>query len=114
LGIGLNVRIEFAGTPFENTAISVQSALKRPIDRLALLTVLLMRIDLWSENLLSDELFEAWKKRLRMLGTRVSVNTPDGLVTGTAENVDEQGALLLRMEHGELRRVIAGDIALGE
>ena len=61
----------------------------------------------------SDALFEAWRGRLVMLGRRVSVAGVNETVEGTAEAVDRQGALLIRDDAGTLRRMIAGDIALG-
>jgi BirA family transcriptional regulator, biotin operon repressor / biotin---[acetyl-CoA-carboxylase] ligase len=113
LGIGLNVRINFAGTPFEQTATNVETALGKSVDRLELLTTLLERIDDWSARLDSYDLLEAWKKRLTTIGQRVSINQFNGVITGMAEAVDEHGALLVRSDDGALQRVIAGDIALG-
>ncbi|MBC7810652.1 MAG: biotin--[acetyl-CoA-carboxylase] ligase [Burkholderiales bacterium] len=113
LGIGLNVRIDFAGTPFEQTATSVETVLGKSIDRLELLTTLLERIDDWTARIESYALFDAWTERLTTIGQQVSVNQANGVVTGMAEGVDEHGALLVRDEDGALQRVIAGDIALG-
>ena len=108
LGIGVNVRIDFAETPFAVTAISLQDKIGE-VDRVDLLLCVLARLDHWSARLASDDLFEAWRARLVMLGRQVSV----GDVTGVAEAVDRQGGLLIRDDAGMLRRVIAGDIALG-
>ena len=69
------------------------------------------RIDYWYARIGSDELFEAWKSRLNMLGKMVTVQ--QGTIHGLAESVDASGTLLVRDEQGELHRVIAGDIALG-
>jgi len=113
LGMGLNVRVNFAGTELENTAISVESALGKPVDRLDLLANLLTRVDHWNARLGSAELLDAWKSRLTTIGQRVTVNNVDSTVHGAAEGVDEQGALLVRDQQGVLHRVIAGDIALG-
>lgn len=114
LGIGLNVRIDFTDTPFAETAISIEPALGRSVTRLSLVMALLTLLQRWERHAASDNLFQAWKRRLSMLGSRVTVNAPDGAVTGTAEDVDATGALLLRLDDGTLRRLIAGDIALGE
>jgi len=38
------------------------------------------------------------------------VQEPGGLVTGTAVGVDPDGALLVRTDSGEQRRVLAGDV----
>jgi BirA family biotin operon repressor/biotin-[acetyl-CoA-carboxylase] ligase len=108
LGMGVNVRVEFRGTGLENTAISLESAVKAPLGRLDLLVYLLARADYWAVRLDSPMLFEAWKQRLTTLGQRVSING----ISGTAEAVDRQGALLIRSDDGALHRMIAGDIAL--
>ncbi|MEO8394631.1 MAG: biotin--[acetyl-CoA-carboxylase] ligase [Chloroflexota bacterium] len=112
LGIGLNVRIDFTGTSFENTAISLEMAVG-VVDWVELLLRLLERLDDWSGRLCSDALFEAWQARLIMLGKEVSISNANGTVQGIAESVDRQGALLVRDPTGTLQRVIAGDIALG-
>jgi BirA family biotin operon repressor/biotin-[acetyl-CoA-carboxylase] ligase len=112
LGMGVNVRIDFAGTPFENTAISLETVVGS-VDRVDLLLCLLEQLDHWAARLSSDDLFEAWRARLVMLGKQVSIANTNGTIRGIAENVDRQGALLVRDEAGTLQRVIAGDIALG-
>lgn len=116
LGIGLNVRIDFANTPLADSAISLEPALDTRIDRLDLLVTLLSRIDLWTQTLQArHELFAAWKRRLTMLGQRVSVSSvDDSMQQGVAEDVDNTGALLLRTDDGRLHRLVAGDIALGK
>ncbi len=72
LGVGLNVRIDFAATPFSETAISLENVVGAA-DRADLLVRLLDRLDHWSARLASDDLFDAWRGRLVMLGQRVSV-----------------------------------------
>ena len=110
LGIGLNVSVDFAGTPLETTATSIESALGDPIDRLAVLARLLGAVDDWSQRLGSAALFDAWRGRLDTLGRAVSIANGGEVVEGVAERVDEQGALLVRVDDGALRRVVAGDL----
>ncbi len=112
LGVGLNVRIDFTGTAFETTAISLETAVGS-VDRIDLLLRLLERLDGWAGRLSSDALFEAWQSRLNMIGKPISISNTNGAAQGIAEAVDRQGALLLRDQAGVLQRVIAGDIALG-
>jgi BirA family transcriptional regulator, biotin operon repressor / biotin---[acetyl-CoA-carboxylase] ligase len=114
LGIGLNVRIPFENTDLDAIAVSLEPALGVRVDRLDVLERLLERVDYWSAQLASSHLFEAWKTRLTTLGQRVKHTGTDGPIEGTAENVDDQGALLLRLDDGQTYRVVAGDIALGE
>jgi BirA family biotin operon repressor/biotin-[acetyl-CoA-carboxylase] ligase len=112
LGIGVNVRVDFETTPFVGTAISLEDVAGK-VDRIELLTRLLERLDYWTARLSSDALFQAWGGRLNMLGRRVRVTDTSGTLAGIAETVDRQGALLVRDDKGVLRRMIAGDIALG-
>jgi BirA family biotin operon repressor/biotin-[acetyl-CoA-carboxylase] ligase len=112
LGIGLNVRVDFAGTPFEGLATSLQDSVGK-VDRANLLARLLERLDYWTPRLESDALYEGWRARLVMLGRPVRVTNGGGTTRGVAEDVERQGALLIRDEGGVLRRVIAGDMYLG-
>lgn len=107
LGIGINVRVDFAGTELAETAISLETVLEKPISRLDLLVLLLNHLDYWSIH--TNMVFDAWKRRLNTLGQQIKA----GEIEGTAESVDDDGALLIRNREGNLDRVIAGDIALG-
>lgn len=110
LGIGLNVGVDFTGTPLQDTATSIDSALGHPVDRLDVLARLLGAVDDWSEHLGSEALFEVWRGRLDTLGRAVRIDNGGGMVEGVAERVDEQGALWVRGTDGVLRRVVAGDL----
>lgn len=109
LGIGVNVRTDFRGTELEATAISLETAVGRRLDRAELARDLLARIDFWYGQLGSDALFDVWKGRLTTLGQPVTIND----VQGVAEGVDAQGALLVRDVNGILQRVVAGDLVTG-
>lgn len=109
LGMGVNVRVDFSGSSLADKATSMEPALGISLDRLAVLKALLAQVDHWSALLGSDALFDAWRARLRTLGTQVQVND----VRGTAESVDDSGALMVRQEDGSLTRVVAGDIVMG-
>jgi len=109
LGMGINVRVDFSGTEVEQTAISIEPALGRAIDRVEIITLLLRRIDHWALRLGTPEIFDAWKARLETIGQRVTI----GAVNGIAEAVDREGALFVRTTDGERVRVLAGDVALG-
>lgn len=119
LGIGVNIRIDFAASPFAETAVSLET-ISHPLDRAQFLARLLDRLDYWAARLASDELFDSWRSCLVTLGQQVSVNSNDTAlsgngtaVSGIAEKVERSGALILRDNEGTLRRVIAGDISLG-
>ena len=119
VGIGLNVRVDFAGTDLAARATSLETELGYTLNRIALLAALLARLDHWAARVSEADLVEAWRARLGTLGQRVIVypvgvqeSTP--LFTGVAEGVDDAGALLVRLDTGEVRRVLAGDVMLAE
>jgi biotin-(acetyl-CoA carboxylase) ligase len=49
-----------------------------------------------------------------MLGKRVAVSSAAATIAGTAEDVSRSGALMLRLDTGELREIVAGDVSLRE
>jgi len=107
LGIGVNVRVDFTNSELATIATSIETVLNRRCDRADLLTMLLARLDYWSNRLGSDELFQAWRSRLDTLGRVVTV---DG-ITGTATDVTYEGALVIQKSDGTTHTVIAGDIS---
>ncbi len=113
LGMGINVRIDFAGTELADRAVSIEPVLGRHVDRAELLVDLLKWIDYWLERLGSTELFDTWEKRLVTIGQQVRVQVSGQEVMGLAQSVDSDGALNIRKADGLIERVIAGDIALG-
>lgn len=117
IGIGVNVNWSPAGLvdgrDLAGTATSLSAAVGHSVDRLALLSELLSRLDeryLALRNGQREALFEAWAARLVTIGQHVSVRTPGGELRGQAEGVDSSGALQLREANGALHTVTAGDV----
>ncbi|MBX0326332.1 biotin--[acetyl-CoA-carboxylase] ligase [Oscillochloris sp. ZM17-4] len=115
IGMGLNVS---AAPPPEATpypATSLSAAAGRPVDRLAVLRALLRHLDTWHARLIAGEdlaLFTAWRGRLHTLGQTITVQAPQGPITGLAESVDPSGALLLRDQAGALHTITTGDVGM--
>lgn len=119
VGIGINIRVDFSDADLIHPATSVEPEAGRAIDRHDLLAELLARLDYWAGQIASPLLLEAWRQRLGTLGKRVTVYTepdryPSPSFDGLAEAVDEHGALLVRLDDGEQRRVLAADVGLAE
>jgi BirA family biotin operon repressor/biotin-[acetyl-CoA-carboxylase] ligase len=55
---------------------------------------------------------EAWRQRATFWGRTLTVRTPAGEVSGTAETLAEDGALVLVGADGAPLRIVAGDVAL--
>lgn len=118
LGVGLNIRVDLSQLDPLYPATNMEDELGRSVKRLDLLKLILMRLDHWVARLDSDALFEAWQKRLGTLGQRVTVypkrETASGEYTGLAESVDELGALFVRLDNNDVRRVLAADVGLAQ
>lgn len=115
IGCGVNVSAAPPPGSTRYPATSVAAAAGRPVGRLALLQALLGRLDAWHAGLQAGEeerLFAAWRGRLHTLGRPASVETAGGPIVGLAEDVDRDGALIIRDGAGALHRVSAGDVGL--
>lgn len=111
VGIGLNVNLDVAALPSDWNATSIQQELGHAFSRVRLLQEALLYIEeryrAWQAG---EWPLKEWAAALDTLGQRVQLHTADGTWQGVAENVDEEGALLLRLDNGQLQRVFVGDI----
>lgn len=114
VGLGLNVNVDPASLgPLLTPATSLAHELGHEVERLPLLAALLLEMENAYLRLREGWLPHAdWRARLATLGQPVRAGLPDEVLEGTAEDVDADGALLLRLADGSLRRVLAGDVTL--
>ena len=116
VGIGLNVNHEPADFPAELAAKagSLRMAASRTIDRPALAAALLRELDLRLPAVASGfpEIIAEATRRSLLLGRWIQVHAGDGLLEGRAEQIDEDGHLLLRMGEGSIRKLIAGEVTV--
>jgi BirA family biotin operon repressor/biotin-[acetyl-CoA-carboxylase] ligase len=114
VGIGLNVNVPSAFLPDlspDATSLLVESG--QSFERVALLDAFLRHVEehIAALHAGADPL-HLWRKRLAWMGSVVQVQTPTGVVTGVAEDVDDDGALLLRLSDGRQQRFSVGDVSL--
>ncbi|MBI5929644.1 MAG: biotin--[acetyl-CoA-carboxylase] ligase [Chloroflexi bacterium] len=110
VGIGVNVRVNFMGTPLMDGAISLEAFTSDPVFRPILAAEIIRHIENWVDKIVQPALLETWRAWLYTLGQTVNIHTANGIVTGIAENVDEVGALLIRDGHGIVQRILVGDV----
>jgi len=112
IGIGLNVNFDpqkVEGIPPEATSILAKLGRSQP--RTALLRAILAEMEpRYREILRGGSLREEWARALETLGRRVRVTLVNDELTGTAESVEETGALSLRLQDGTRRTILAGDV----
>jgi BirA family biotin operon repressor/biotin-[acetyl-CoA-carboxylase] ligase len=111
VGIGLNVNLGVAALPDEFHATSIQHELGQAVSRVQLLQQALLQIEERYQRLRAGHWpVQDWAAALETLGQRVQLHSADGTWQGLAESVDEEGALCLRLDNGQLLTMLVGDI----
>jgi BirA family biotin operon repressor/biotin-[acetyl-CoA-carboxylase] ligase len=117
LGIGIDVNLEAEEIPAELkpvvTSLSLESG--RKLDRAALAVSILRELDSAYFRLRTGDFHEVgdeWMRRCGTLGKRVSIQMGGRSIIGSAEAIDEDGALLVRTIHGRLERIVGGDVTM--
>lgn len=113
IGIGINLahHPDPADCRWPPTSLAAETGHAPGFD--AALTVLAARLDHWLAVPGFADVRAAWLARAAQLGRRIEVRLPDATLTGIFEDVDAEGALVLRTAHGP-RRITAGDIHFAE
>lgn len=115
LGIGIDVNLQSTDMPAElrEVATSLRMEAGRPLDRASLATAVLRELDHLYQRLADGDFHEIgdeWMRRCSTLGRRVAIQIGDRRISGRAEALDDEGALLVRTEFGTIERVIGGDV----
>lgn len=110
LGIGINVAQRPAETAFPATSLREEGDLETTVE--AVLEAFARHFLSWVNRWL-DEGFApvraAWRKSAIGIGETIRVRLPNGELDGVFEDIDQDGALLLR-QGGASRRITAGDV----
>jgi BirA family biotin operon repressor/biotin-[acetyl-CoA-carboxylase] ligase len=114
LGIGLNVNQGSFPAPLNATASSLRMLAGHSLERAAVAASLLAHL---GELLpLLEDGFSATlrelERRSNVLGKRLTLHTGATSVEGTAEALDSEGLLQLRMDDGTLQSFSAGEVSL--
>jgi BirA family biotin operon repressor/biotin-[acetyl-CoA-carboxylase] ligase len=117
LGVGVAVNSTASELPLElrKIATSLRMELGKPVMRAELATAILRELDQDYACICSGrfpELADEWEEHCATIGKQVIVGIGERRVRGRAEALDDDGALLLRTEHGRLERIIGGDVTL--
>ena len=116
VGSGVNVNFDPRDhDEIRDIATSLSAELGREPDREALLAAYLAHFEqLYGEAKSGESIRDRWRERLVTLGQDVRATWQGGSAEGIAEDVDADGALLIRTADGARARVEAGDVTLRE
>lgn len=117
VGVGLNVNQDPEDFQEEvrGTATSLKVEAGRAVARVKLLQASLAEFERWYTIWLAQgfsPILARWKEMTVTLNRPVRIHTLNKSWDGWAEDVDKDGALLLRLPGGELQRVVSGEVSL--
>ena len=117
LGIGVNVNQDAAEFPPElrrlATSLKIESG--RTIERPELAAAVLRELDLDYARICAGKfavVADEWQAQCATIGNDVTIQIGGRRIRGRAESLDDDGALLVRTEHGRLERITGGDVTL--
>ena len=120
IGIGINVNSSLDAFPPEVRAVaaSVMEELRekgysQEISRTLIIAAILNELERWFKVLIKGgriQLINEWKKLSSTLGRKVKVVSGKDKFSGIAEDIDDEGMLILRLPSGGLKKISAGDV----
>ncbi len=117
LGMGVDVNLASGDFPADlrAQATSLRAELGQPVCRAELAVAILRELDAdyarigsRSFSLVADE----WEAHCSTIGREVVIRVGEREVRGRAEALGEDGALLVRTEHGHLEPIVGGDVTV--
>lgn len=117
VGIGINVNIDLHSFPqnLRESAISLKILLQKTVDKEKLLQLLFKKFKHYYGLFQREKyhvLLAEWKELAAFLGKPVEIASLGERFVGKAVDVDENGALIIELENGSLRKIFSGDISL--
>ncbi len=110
-GIGVNVNDPVDDEEIAGIATSLLRELGEETSREAVLAALLNELE-DAYYAPTDDVHNGWRSRIVTLGQTVRLTFRDEAYEGTAEDVDDEGSLILRLPDGTRRTFEAGEVTL--
>lgn len=114
-GLNANHAPEDFPEDIKNAATSLKIETGHTVERAKLVRACLEFFEHWYTLWLDQgfgPILSAWKKVSVSLNCPVRIHTLNKSWEGWAEDVDKDGALLLRLPNGELQRLVSGEVSL--
>lgn len=111
-GVGINLATKPVGMAYPATSLNELGATSTvPAVLECYLARLAHWLSLWRTQGFAP-VRQAWRERAWGLGETISVRVTHGELQGIFEDLDETGALILRLENGDAKMITAGDVFL--
>jgi len=117
LGIGVDVNLTANDFPpdLRKIATSLRIETGKPASRAELAVNIFRELDRDYALICAGKftgVADEWESHCTTIGREVTVQLGARQIRGCVESLDDDGALLLRSEHGHLERIIGGDVTL--
>lgn len=114
VGIGVTVNLPRSRFPSEimNVATSLSHESGHNVPRIALLQEILRQLErryVKVKERKTDGITAEWKALSATIGRQVRITLPRRIVSGYALDIDESGALLVKLDSGQTQRITADD-----
>ncbi|MDD4802600.1 MAG: biotin--[acetyl-CoA-carboxylase] ligase [Syntrophomonas sp.] len=118
IGIGINVNLDHTDLPADclQTASSLKLEAGRPFSRLSLLTDFITIWDDYYKNFLKEGhpfVRRHWLQNNVIIGRTITIKKETENIVGQAEDISENGGLLVRLADGTLEEFLAEDVTIG-
>lgn len=117
IGIGINVNAGLEDFPLDVRAVatSIRNETAKKQSGTVLNAGILNELGYWYRILVEkgrESLVNEWRNLTSMLGKPVQVISGDKVVTGIADDINDEGMLILRLPSGMLKKINAGDLTI--
>ena len=112
IGVDVNIPIQKSMPNIANIATSISDELGHEIDRAPLFAIFLKEFERRYQMILKGEtesILREWRSLSNTLHRRVRIRTVREGFDGEAMDIEENGALLVHRDNGDVEEVIAGD-----
>jgi len=116
VGVNANVKLEYFPPELQPKATSLREELNRDVDRSELIAFILEEMERLYIPLMKGEenqslIISEWKKLTDTLNAKVRVTDEGQTIEGLAFDIDDKGALILKLEDGSTKKLYSGDIS---
>jgi len=115
VGMNANFRVNALPSSLRDFSTTLREELKTEIERETMLRTLLEETESYY-NMFSEGKFETilkeWRNSARFLGSYVKIVSHEEKIEGWAADIDEAGALMVKLKDQTMRKVTSGDLTV--
>ncbi|MCX6002155.1 MAG: hypothetical protein NTY79_06445, partial [Chloroflexi bacterium] len=114
VGIGINVNFDTGSYPeIADIATSLSAQLGHELSIAEVALSLYTELEaIYTRTGEPARIIDAWSLNMVTIGRKVSADFHGGRINGTAEGVNLQGNLLVRLSDGSIKEIVAGDVTI--